>query len=150
MRQCTAFLGFMCIAGCGGAGFDVAPGPLSGRVGGQPWTLGTAETEPFLSANSDSFFLTGYADSVAACTGAGRGVTGNRVVMNIPKAVGTYALDLNLTQTFFIQSSNLNLASTRGRIVVDEITDTTLRGGAHIEVDADNIVNGQFQATICP
>jgi hypothetical protein len=150
MRRCSVVLGFMWVAGCGGTGFDVSAGPMTGRVGAQTWTLGTAETGPFLSANSDTFFLQGYSDTVAACTGAGSGITGNRVIMNIPKAVGAYALSLDLTQTFYIQSSNLNLASTRGRIVVDEITDTTIRGGAHFEVDADNTVNGQFQATICP
>ena len=45
---------------------------------------------------------------------------------------------------------NENLVTMRGRIVVDEVTATSVRGGAVIELNAENTVNGQFQANVCP
>ena len=36
------------------------------------------------------------------------------------------------------------------RLVVDEVTDTSVRGKAHVVFDADNEVDGAFQVTRCP
>jgi hypothetical protein len=65
---------------------------------------------------------------------------------------GDYSLGLSLTATFVVDPRGLNenLVATRGRIVVDEVTATSVRGGAAIELNADNTVNGQFQANVCP
>ena len=43
-----------------------------------------------------------------------------------------------------------NLVATTGRVVIDEVTSTAIRGGAYLHYDADNTVNGRFEITICP
>jgi hypothetical protein len=143
-------LASVAVTGCSNNAFEVAAGPLSGKVGGQAWTLGTAESNPFLSASSDTFFVDAYAESFDPCGGGGSSVKGNQVILNVPKITGAFALGDGFTQTFFLAINNVNLGVTRGRIVVDEITDTTVRGGANLQVDTDNFVNGQFEAQICP
>ena len=151
MRLRVGVIGLMGIVGCGGGdAFDIATTPLSGKVGGQAWTVATTETNAFLSASSDTFFAQAYPETFAACSGADSGMTGNRVILNVPKVMGSFSLSFGFTQTFFIQTSHLNFAATRGRMVVDEITPTMIRGGTHFEVDPDNFVNGQFQIPICP
>jgi hypothetical protein len=152
MIRCRSVIGSVVLgcAGCGGGVFDVAQVPLAGKVGGQAWSLGTIQTNAFLSASSDTFFVEAFPETFTPCTGDTSGATGNRVIMNIPKQAGTYALSFAFTQTFYVQASSLNLAATRGRILVEEVTDTMIRGGAHFEFDADNAVNGQFQTPICP
>ena len=59
--------------------------------------------------------------------------------MNIPKTAGDYSAQaVELAQTFYLQATGVNLVATRAGCVVDEVTETTLRGGAHFEFDSDN------------
>jgi len=37
-----------------------------------------------------------------------------------------------------------------GHLVVDDLTSTTISGGAAIDFNDDNHVNGRFSITICP
>ena len=62
-------------------------------------------------------------------------------------------MSLQFNQTFVIQrdpSTTDNLIATRGRVLVDEITATVIRGQARIDYNADNSVEGRFEVTICP
>ena len=124
---------------------------MSGKVGGQPWTLVSGETDAFLSMGKAQFFTTMYEESVTPCTGAGSAVTSNQLIMNIPMTPGDYNLGFDLIQTFVVGlgTTNQNLGATSGRIVVDQVTATMVSGGANIQFDADNSVSGQFQATVC-
>jgi hypothetical protein len=134
--------------GCGTSTVEISKTPMSGMIGGESWTLGTAETVAFLSM-SDRFFINAYAETIAPCTGAGSSVTGNYLILNVPKAPGDYALSGSLNETFFVHSNNHNNVATQGRLVVDEVTTTTVTGGGHFQFDSGNYVDGQFVAQIC-
>ena len=142
--------------GCGGgsgSSFTISMTTLAGKVGGQPWSLVSGETDAFLSMNQPQFFTTMYTETVTPCTGAGFAVASNQIILNIPMTPGDYALSLNMSATFVVNPQDAmhiqNLIATQGRIVVDQITATTVTGGAHIQYDANNTVDGQFTATIC-
>ncbi|HET9929781.1 MAG TPA: hypothetical protein VFQ35_03805, partial [Polyangiaceae bacterium] len=74
------------------------------------------------------------------------------VIVQLPRAPGTYSLSLQRNATFAIQRSTTtdNLVATKGKLVIDEVTATTIKGGAYIEYNAENSVNGTFEASICP
>jgi hypothetical protein len=75
------------------------------------------------------------------------------LILSVPRTPGTHALGFDLNATFVIEGPRQtleNLVATRGRIVVDEVTATRVTGGAYIEFDAANSVNGQFEIAICP
>ncbi len=138
------------VAGCGSSGggsATISSQPLSGKIGGQPWTLVTAETDTFLSS-ATQYAVDAYSESFTPCSGTASGTT-DSLILNFPMAVGTYAVTLNLNQTFSVPPID-NFIATSGTIVISEITATTITGGANFAYDADNSVNGQFQATICP
>jgi hypothetical protein len=136
--------------GCGGGGGSTAISsqPLSGKIGGQPWTFATGETDSFLTTDSE-YTVDAYAETFTACTGTAS-VTANEVILNFPKAVGSYPVTLDLNQTFYVAATNDNFIATSGEIVISAITATTITGGASFAYDVDNSVNGQFQATLCP
>jgi hypothetical protein len=134
---------------CGAGTLSIATTPMAGRIGGQDWTLGTAESVAFLSKD-DLFFIHGYAETFAPCTGAGDLIISNQLILNLPKTAGDYALSLDLSETFSVPSTNHSYIATQGRIIVDEVTATTVRGGGHFQFDGDNVVDGQFVAQICP
>jgi hypothetical protein len=137
--------------GCGGSGGGstaISTQPLSGKIGGQPWTFMSAETNSGLSTAS-RYWVEAYAESFTPCSGAAS-LTGNGLILNVPTVVGNYAVTLDLNQTFFIAATNDNLAATSGELDITAITATTITGGASFAYDANNSVNGQFEASICP
>lgn len=137
------------LAGCGIGPLDISSSPLSGFIGGQAWTFGSAETTAFLSS-SDQFFVGAYAEVVAPCTGAGDQVRTNQLILNVPKATGDYALGSGLNETFYVQDTMSSFIATQGQIVVNQVSATMISAGAHFLFDGNNDVNGQFQAQICP
>jgi hypothetical protein len=140
--------------GCGGGGSGGGPsgtissGPLSGTIGGQPWTFATGQTDFFLSTDSQ-YFVDTYAATFTACTDVPP-ADAYDLIMIIPKTVGSYALGQNLSATFSMASTNTNVFATSGQLVIDSITATTISGGAKFAAGADNTVDGQFEATLCP
>ena len=72
--------------------------------------------------------------------------------MAIPTQPGDYPFSLAQNMTFVVDEGGTpsNLISTTGRIVVDEVTTDTVRGGLYGVVDGANEVNGRFEVTICP
>jgi hypothetical protein len=144
------------LAACGGqtsatsGEIEIASGPLAGKIGGVAWALGSAESDAYLSGLSDKLWVAAYAETVTPCTGAGSSLNGNHLLLNVPKVPGDYRLGLQFTQTFYVQSTNFNYGATQGRMVVDTVTATTVTGGAHFQFDANNVVDGQFEVTICP
>jgi hypothetical protein len=135
-------------ASCGGGSrFDIASAPLSGKIGGQPWTAATAGTNSFLST-ADQFFVTMYPDSFPACTGTSAG--GNQFIIGVPTRPSDTDLNVSMSATFYVASGNQNLVATQGRVKIDAVTATAISGGLNVQFDADNNINGTFQATICP
>jgi hypothetical protein len=158
IELCTAFVALSLASGCGSDGTGggnntvaISSGILAGKVGGQPWSLVSAFTDSFLSEGQSEFFVTAYAEQVDGCESS-VGSNINRMILLIPKDPGDYALGHPLTATFVVDpgGTNQNLFATKGRIVVDEVTATSVRGGAAIDYDANNQVNGQFQVSVCP
>jgi hypothetical protein len=145
---CTGLVALASGCGSGAGSTAISSQPLSGKVGGQPWTLATAETDSVLSTAS-LYTVDAYAETFTACTGTAS-VTANAVFLNFPNAVGNYAVTLDLNQTFYVAATNDNFIATSGEIVISAITATTITGGASFAYDADNSINGQFQATLCP
>ena len=143
------FAPMLAIAACSSSAssVDIATTPLSGKVGGQPWTFQVGETNAFLSDGEDDFFASLYAQSYTAC-GFGEPSEQPHVLGAVPKVVGDYDLDLSRNFTFVDAAQN-NLVATDGRIVIDSVTDTTVTGGLHTTYNGDNEVNGRFTLTIC-
>lgn len=136
----------MGLAACGG-GHEIAATPLAGTVGGQPWTFVAGHTSAFLSDGEPDFFAELYAEAFAPC--AFSTPPGNHLIVAVPKSPGDYDFSTSLNMTFVVGDSE-NLVTFDGRIVVDEVTDTLVRGGLAGDFDGDNDVSGQFELTICP
>jgi hypothetical protein len=133
--------------GSGGGSTSISSQPLSGKIGGQPWTFATGQTDSFLTTAS-RYTVDAYAETFTPCMGTAS-ATANEVILNFPTAVGSYTVSLDLNQTFYIAATNDNLVATSGQIVISDITATTITGGASFAYDAENSVDGQFVATLC-
>jgi hypothetical protein len=154
LATCT-FLALCATLGCGGGDGDgggggeaIADQPLSGKIGGQPFSFAAGETDAFLSMD-DRYFITLYSTVFTACAFAGAPIGANSVIFEVPKAAGTYKLGLGQTATLYDGAMNYNSVATRGSIVIESVTGTTISGGASITFNANNTVNGKFSATIC-
>ncbi|HEY5959565.1 MAG TPA: hypothetical protein VIV60_23575 [Polyangiaceae bacterium] len=131
------------------ADISIAEGTLSGKVGGKPWSLVTAQTDAFLSADDPEFWIDFYAEAVTACT-MPMGVSQNHIILHVPKTPGDYRLSLSLNGTFVIDGETTdNLVATKGRILVDQVSDASVRGGFTMQYDQNNSVSGHFEAKIC-
>ncbi len=150
MSKALGMVAILSFLGCGGGGDGAAAissAPLSGKIGGQPWTFGTGESNSSLSDDS-TFWVEAYADSFTPCTGAAPADV-HYLILNLPRTTGTHSLGIELTETFYV-GNNDNLATANGTIVIQSVTATTITGGAKFAYNADNSVDGQFTATICP
>ena len=146
MRAHIWCLGLLVMAGCGEV--SISNQPLSGKIGGNPWTFGTGETDSFLST-TDSLFVNLYSGSFATCASAAP--TGaDSVIMQMPTKPGSYDLSLQMNATLYVASTTQNFVATSGRLQIDSATATTISGGLNASYNGSNAVNGQFQAAICP
>jgi hypothetical protein len=132
------------LAACGGSD-EVSEMPLSGVIDGQAWNFVAGDTDSFLSGD-DGFFASLYAEEFTAC-GFG-GPEPPLLLGRIPKEPGEYKLGLSMSMTF-VPSPGENLVATRGRLIVHEVTDTTVSAGLYARFDGDNEVDGQFTLTVC-
>jgi hypothetical protein len=144
------------LSGCGGGDDDggsgpnaIAEGTLTGKVGGEPWTVASAETDAFLSDDKELWVALYGEPSPEAC-GFGS-PSGNHLILTVPTSPGEYRLSLNLNGTFVIETptGTDNLVGTKGSLRVDEVTATTLKAGVSIEYDAGSSLSGEFEAVIC-
>jgi hypothetical protein len=142
------------VSACGGGSDDssstsapVAETPMAGTVAGAPWTVMAAETDSFLSDDT-SFYVTLYGEAVAACSGAFP--DSPSVTFIVPRQAGDYPLGQMYFATFYTPADNNNLIASSGHIVIDSVTDTMLTGGATIEYDANNKLDGKFTINVCP
>jgi len=138
------------VLGCQTGPVEISTGMLAGQIGGVDWTIGTGETTPALSGGPDSFFAVAYAETFTPCSGESSAAVGDRLILTIPKTPGDYALGTDLKETLVVQSTQVNYLAKQGRMVIDQVTATTVRGGTHFQSDAANQVDGQFEIAICP
>jgi hypothetical protein len=140
-------------AGVGNLGAPISNQTLSGKIDGQPWTFVAGETDSSLSQGSDKLFATLFDQPITtACTGFDPPDSDHRLILNIPKAVGTYALSLSLNQTFSYSDASgtsQNDIATSGVLQVTNLTDTTLQGGVRMQFGSNDSVEGMFQITVC-
>jgi hypothetical protein len=143
-------LALTALAGCGSSGgsTSISSQPLSGKLGGQPWTLGTGQTNS-LQSTSSRYWVDNYAESFTPCTGSAS-ANADEIIMNLPTTVGNYTVSPDLNQTFYVAATGDNIVAISGEIDITEITATTITGGANFAADPNNSVDGQFQMTICP
>lgn len=133
--------------GGGGAG-PISSDPLSGKIGGRSWTLATAASNS-LQSTADQFWVDAYSESFTPCSGSAS-LGADDVILTLPKTVGSYGLSFNFTESLYDGVANITYGATSGQIVISDVNATTISGGASFAFNADNSVNGQFQATICP
>lgn len=107
-----------------------------------------AQSDAFLSSPS-AYYVSMYPSKFAACAGFSAPTDVNEILVDIPRTTGSFDLSLTRNATFYVAPSD-NWVATRGRIQIDQVTATTITGGANITYNADNTVDGQFQVTICP
>jgi len=122
---------------------------LSGKIGGQAWSLGTAETDSFLTT-TDRFFVNMYSETFTACSTDSATANSNRLILNLPKTTGSYNLSISLIETFYVASTSDNLGAISGRIQIDSVTAATITGGLNMTFDSENTVDGQFEVAVCP
>jgi hypothetical protein len=143
-----------CGGGSGGGGATISDQPMTGKINGMAWTLMVAETDSFLS--TDKFFANLYNVPIASpCNGGFPTGSTLSMILNVPKAVGSYNLGFaqNLTATFVIDDGVnpvQNNIALQGTIEVTALTATTITGGANITYNASNTVDGTFTINICP
>lgn len=137
------------LAACGtddGASMEIADTPLSGSVAGQAWIFVAGHTDEFLSRDEPDFFATLFPATFTTCGFSEP--SGNHLIVSIPKTVGEYEMGLQRNMTYVVGPGE-NLVALEGRIVVDEVTATTVKGGLVSSYDGDNEVSGRFELTIC-
>jgi hypothetical protein len=139
----------MALAGCAAdeGSAEISAEMMTGSVGGQTWAFKAGHTSAFLSEGEPDFFASLYPMTFTACGFSEP--AGNHLIVAIPKMPGDYELSLARNMTFVV-GGNQNLIATNGRIVVDEVTATTVKGGLVASYDGQNEVNGRFEVTICP
>ena len=151
-RTAIVCLGALLMANCGGSddsNLPISSQTLSGKIGGQPWSLVMAQSNASLS-DSTKYFIIMYPTAFTACQSFAEPSNVNEILVDLPNKPGNYTLGMTMTATFYNASTSDNLGATRGRIQIDSVTSTTLSGGANFTYNADNTIDGQFQVTICP
>lgn len=126
-----------------------AEGPLSGTVAGQPWMAAAGETDDFLSDEEELYGIV-YGEADTACDYSSP--SGPRLLLGVPREVGTYEMGLMLNATFSYDDGTgtwQNLVATTGVVRVDEVTETSVSGAACFDYDDDNDVSGIFELVIC-
>jgi hypothetical protein len=134
--------------GGGGGGVTIVDTPLAGTVGGAPWTFATGETDAFLSQGEPDYFTSLYAESFTPCGFSPTST--NHLIVQLPMVPGEYPFSLSGGNMTFAIAPSDNLISFNGKIVIDEVTATTVTGGLYGRYNSANEVNGRFTATICP
>lgn len=152
MTKLPGFLLLLLTMACGGGSttYEISSAPLGGVVGGEPWTFQTGDTDAFLS--DDQFFAVLFSSNYETCELSARPREENSLILNIPKMAGDYPLSLTQNMTFVVQQADgpLNIIGIRGRLRVDEVSDTRVTGAIFAEDDDANRVDGTFEVEICP
>jgi hypothetical protein len=159
---------------------QISKQPLTGTINGQAWAIGTAteQWDPY-SEYGEQYSIAMYPVTFAACEESAP-ANADPLVVLVPGVVGSYPItppepangqagatgttsDYPTWQPYPSgsggttgASSNVaayfasGLRATRGRIVISSVGTSAIAGGADLTFDADNHLNGQFQATLCP
>ncbi|HEY4056233.1 MAG TPA: hypothetical protein VGM39_06470 [Kofleriaceae bacterium] len=139
------------LAACGSDPVDVSSETMAGSINGEPFMFVAGETNAFLSEGDDGFFSDLYGAPYTSC-GFSK-PTGPHIIARVPMQPGDYTLSFqqNMTFTYADDDGEIqNLIGTHGRLIVDEVTTTSVSGRLHGIYDDDNDVDGAFVLSICP
>jgi len=95
--------------------------------------LGLFDLEPlFITAAEFTFNATSFAS------------------LTVPTAVGGYAFSPTISATFVLNDRNQsNLWATRGKVIVESITEAEVMARAFVDYDSNNRIDGRFTITVC-
>jgi hypothetical protein len=159
---------------------QISKQPLTGTISSQAWAIRTAtgQRDPY-SAFGDEYSITMYPVTFAACEESAPAGASPLVVI-VPGVVGSYSITPSESSNGQAGSTGSTssyptwqpypsgsggttggsnnvaayftsgLSATQGRIVINSVGTSAIAGGADLTFDADNHLNGQFQATLCP
>ena len=137
--------------GGGGTDLVIADTPLAGTVAGQPWTFVAGDTDAFLSHDGPDFFANFYSETFTTC--GGFGPDSNGLIVSVPMTPGEYEFTNQRNMTFSVDDGAGgidNLVTFKGKVRVDEVMATSLKGGLVGRFNGDNEVSGQFTINVCP
>ena len=130
---------------------SIQAGTLDGTINGFGWTFksGRVTTSTFDNNKlSFDFWETYEADPCSVfISSSNRSILGS-----FPLKRGEYPFSLSQNVTFAFEEqdgSYLNLFVTDGRLIIDDIDGSTLRGRMVANYDSDNSVSGEFELAIC-
>lgn len=119
--------------------------PARGVVGGQTFALGSALVD-YSRSDSDEFAIDLYGSKVS-CDANGSSL--NRVLLTVPRTPGDHAIGDGITTATFVVSDGERYISA-GHVQIAEVTSSRVRGGVNLHFDGRNLLEGQFEATMCP
>ncbi len=151
MHLFLALFSLLILSACGDDtdSIDVADTPLSGKVAGEAWTFASAQTNAFLS-DEEGYWVDLYSAPVASCGDSTP--AGPKLIILLPSNVGEYDFSPAQTMTFVVPHDGegpMNNVASKGRLIVESITDTTITAAVHGIFDDDNEVDGRFTVEIC-
>ena len=130
---------------------EIKSGVVDGKINGDAWTFvsGVAKKDSF---RPERIRLELWDNSEADPCNVFFPTSKRNLLTSVPEAVGNYELGNETNVTFYYQSTDMgsaNLIATAGRLIIDEITDDTVKGRILATYDNDNTVNGAFTLTLC-
>ena len=93
-------LGTLLLANCGSGDSNppISDKNLSGKIGGQPWSLATAQSDASQST-STTYSVDMFATTFTACQGSAPG-NANLILVDLPNTPGNYPLSFSQNATF--------------------------------------------------
>jgi hypothetical protein len=133
--------------GVGPTGPTSEDGPVSGELGGQPWTYTSGFAEPAYG-DPDSLRVSLYAEQVG-CDEAEFAL--DHVIVLLPIEEGTFAFDLDTSLAFaMLESDWAYYVTFDGYVEVKELDGTHVRGWVEGRYEDGYEVAGSFDVPICP
>lgn len=136
-----------------------------GLVDGKAWSLNTVEVFKSLSGDGEyefRFYSSApkdeFSGSEVSCNHLASGADSVSIVFSAPLTAGEHVLGADAsgviqTMTFSFKKSGSgnysNLATDRGKLLIDSIADGVVKGKIAGYFDANNHVNGTFTAKVC-
>ncbi len=147
------------VVACGGddskgGDFTITDQIITGVADGEAWTFDNGGVEVTADNLLDFDFRDGELDDGEERCNHFANFEGTKVFFSVPAEVGKYPLSFSFdenaqTATFYKKETNLNTIAADGLIRIDEITDTHVSGGLHIEAGDDYKIDGTFDIERC-
>jgi len=123
---------------------------LAGKIAGGDWVFVSGRAKPSHSTSGNYYFDFWNVHQDQPCQTFGADVD-RKVLGSLPLVPGIYTIGSEASMTFSILSegSTSVLVITSGKIQIDEVTETEVRGKLLAEFDGDNRINGLFTINLC-